>query len=222
MLVNTKHITSNFTPLVGSDLVGEVKERMQQEQVHTLPVVDSTTHTLIGQMSYSALKSAGADDYVADISLQDPVKIYRGQHIFEAARLLLQYEQAVLPVVDEEMTMLGVLTRDQVLASFPHLLNVTEAGSVLTIALGRIDFSISEIVQIIESEGAKILGMTVEKPEQSEQTFELSFKLDLQDISRVASALRRYDYTISTNTENEIFNQDLETRADELIKYIDM
>lgn len=222
MLVEKKLITSRFIPLKGSDAVASVKKRMQEEKVQVLPVVNNTTHALIGQVHFRDLERAEPEGAIADIELHEPVKIYQDQHIFEAARLMLQYEQKVLPVVDKEWAMLGVVKREKVLEILPQLLNVTESGSVITITLDPIDFSISEMVNIIETEKAKILGMTVKQPSQEQQTFEVSFKLDLQDVSRVAAALRRFDYVVSTNSENEILSQDIENRADELLRYIDM
>lgn len=222
MLVNKRLITPKFDPLTGSDSVEAVKARMEAENIQTLPVVDTTTHALIGQIYYSDLLGAKTDHSIADMDLHEPVKVYRGQHLFEAVRLMLQYERKVLPVVDQEWTMLGVIERERMLDLIPQMLNLTESGSVITITLAPMDFSISEMVNIIETENAKILGMTVEKPRQDEQKYDVSFKLDVQDVSRVAAALRRYDYVVSTNSENEIFSQDLENRADELLKYIDM
>ncbi|HLR31902.1 MAG TPA: CBS domain-containing protein, partial [Fodinibius sp.] len=205
-----------------TDTISLVKKRMEEEKNYTLPIVDRTTRALIGQVNYEALLKADPDNSIADIDLDEAVKVYRGQHIFEAARLLLQYERELLPVVDEEWTMLGIIERNHVLEILPQMLNVTEPGSVITITLDRMDFSLTEVVNIMETEGARILGMTVEKSQHADQSFEISFKLDLKDISRVAAALRRYDYAAVTNSENEIFNQDLETRADELLKFIDM
>lgn len=222
MLVEKKLITSNFDPLKSTDTVDAVERRMEEEKVYTLPVTDSTTHALIGQVTYKVLKEADPDSSIAEIALNEPVKVYREQHIFEAARLMLQYELELLPVVDEEWTLLGIVEKKQVLEILPQMLNVTEPGSVVTVILDRRDLSVTEIVNIMETEGAKVLGMTVEKSQESGQSFEISFKLDLEDVSRVAAALRRYDYIISISSENEVFNQDLETRADELLKFIDM
>ena len=222
MLVKEQLIASEFNPLKSTDTISLVKKRMEEEKNYTLPIVDRTTRALIGQVNYEALLKADPDNSIADIDLDEAVKVYRGQHIFEAARLLLQYERELLPVVDEEWTMLGIIERNHVLEILPQMLNVTEPGSVITITLDRMDFSLTEVVNIMETEGARILGMTVKKSQHADQSFEISFKLDLKDISRVAAALRRYDYAAVTNSENEIFNQDLETRADELLKFIDM
>ena len=131
---------------------------------------------------------------------------------------MLQHELRLLPVVDEEWTFLGILTKEQVLESLSRMLNLAEFGSVITVEIERIDFSISEIVQIIETEGAKILGVTVE----TEQKFEVSFKLNLKDVSRVVAGLRRYEYQVLAQSESTVFGEDLEHRADELLKYIDM
>jgi hypothetical protein len=90
------------------------------------------------------------------------------------------------------------------------------------VRLNHQDFTLSEVVQLIEAEGGKILGITVETPNAEKKQYEVSIKLNLQDVSRVASALRRYGYTILTEAESESTNIDLETRADELLKFMDM
>ncbi|NIT55918.1 MAG: CBS domain-containing protein, partial [Aliifodinibius sp.] len=74
----------------------------------------------------------------------------------------------------------------------------------------------------IEAEGAKILGVAVESPDSNHQAFEVSVKLNLKDISRVTAALKRYGYSVVTESESTVLENDLEHRADELLKYIDM
>jgi len=222
MLADKSIVEKDFAPLKGIDVVLSVKKRMEEEELTTLPVVNQVTQKLIGQVEYEHIKELEDQTPVSDLELDEAVKIYQGQHIFEAARLMLQYELRVLPVVDEEWTYLGILTKKQVLESLSRMLNLAEFGSVITVEIKRIDFSISEIVQIIETEGAKILGVTVETPDDSEQKFEVSFKLNLKDVSRVVAALRRYEYNVLAESESTVFGEDLEHRADELLKYIDM
>ena len=222
MLADQSIIQKDFTPLNGTELIEAVKERMELEDVTTLPVVDETTRKMIGQVELEQLLKFRDDKRVSDLELIEPVKLYQGQHIFEAARLMLQHELRMLPVVDNEMAYQGMLSKQQVLESLSRMLNLAEFGSVITVEIERVDYSISEIVQIIETEGAKILGVTVETPDNSEQKFEVSFKLNIKDVSRVVAALRRYDYSVLAQSESTVFGEDLEKRADELLKYIDM
>ena len=222
MLTNKTIINADFEPLKGSDTVSGAKDRMDEQLLQVLPVVDSTTKKLIGQVSYEQMSDSDPDVTIADLDLGEVVKIYQGQHIFEAARLMLQYELRQLPVVDEEWTFLGIIDKQQVLESLSRMLNLAEFGSVITIELDRVDFAISEIVHIIETEGAKILGLTVETPDRDDQTFEVSFKLNIENINRVTSALRRYEYTVVAESTSEVFGRDLESRASEMVKYMDM
>lgn len=222
MLANKSLIVTDFAPLSGSDLVGKARQRMEEEQLGMLPVVDETTQKLIGQLQQKKLERTPDNTRIAELELDEAVKLYRGQHIFEAARLMLQHELRLLPVVDEEWTFLGVLGKQEVLESLSRMLNLAEFGSVITVEVSRADFTISEIVQIIETEGGKILGVTVEMPDKTDQQFEVSFKLNLKDVSRVVSALRRYDYRVVTQSESTVFGEELEDRADELLNYINM
>ena len=222
MLANESITKSEFKPLRGTDTVAAVRERMKEEQVTALPVVDPTTQKLIGQIKLDQLSKVEDNKQVSDLQMDKVVQIFEGQHIFEGVRLMLQYELSLLPLVNDEATYLGVITKQQILEAISKMLNLEQKGSVLTIEIEPIDFSLSEIVQVIEAEGAKILGVAVESPDSNHQAFEVSVKLNLEDISRVTAALKRYGYTVLAESESTVFENDLEYRADELIKYIDM
>lgn len=222
MLAEKSVIKSNFEPLQSGDSVAEARQRMTSLEVDVLPVVDSTTHKLVGQLQINSLKNSDKKATIADLELDEAVQVFQGQHIFEVARLMFQYELHIIPVVDDERTYLGIMTKQQVLEALSKMLNLAEFGSVITVALDPIDLTISEIVQIIETEGAKILGVTVESPDGNKQMFEVSFKLNLRDVTRVKAALKRYGYNVLAESESTVYGEDLEHRADELLKYIDM
>lgn len=218
-----KKLSNDIGPLSGQDSVSKAKRQMEELDADFLPVVDSTTRKLIGQVSLKGIRNLSDDaQHISDIELEEAVKIYEAQHVFEAARLMLLYEMRFIPVVDDELTYQGTVRKQAVLEALTGMLNLAEYGSVVTIELRQRDFSLSEIVHLIEVEGAKILGVTVEVPDADNELYEISIKLNLKDVSRVAASLRRYGYTISAESGSEAFGMDLETRADELIKYLDM
>lgn len=222
MLVDKSIIEEEFRPLTANNTVAEALDHMAGQGLDTIPVVDSTTQKLIGQIRYGVLSDAADEALISDLELDEAVKIYRGQHVFEATRLMLQYELHSLPLVNKQGAYIGIITKQEVLESLSRMLNLAQTGSVITIELDPVDFTISEIVQIIETEGAKILGVTVESPQGTPKNFEVSFKLNSEDVSNITAALKRYDYNIVVESGNTVFGKDLEHRADELIKYIDM
>lgn len=222
MIINKSIIKTDFTPLKASDSMSHGLHRMERDNIKKLPVVDHSAKKLIGQITHSQLQKAQPETLLEESNLDEAVKVYDGQHLFEAAKLMLQYELTILPVVDEEWNFLGIINKEEVLDSLTKMLNLAEFGAVITIELGHTDFTISEVVQIIEIEDAKILGLTVESPDENNQSFKVSIKLNLQDISHVSAALRRYGYSVLTGSEAEVIDEDIESRAGELLKYIDM
>ncbi|MBN2731181.1 MAG: CBS domain-containing protein [Balneolaceae bacterium] len=222
MLV-ARAINNDVRVLTDVDSVAEALEQMELLGADCLPVVNQSSRKVIGQISRSILGDIDDNTIsLGDLELEEPFKIFNGQHLFHAIRMMLQHELRFLPVVNENWEFQGIIKKQQVLESLSKMLNLTEYGSVITIELSHRNFTLSEIVQLIEAEGGKILGITVETPDAEKKSYEISIKLNLQDVSRVASALRRYGYTILTESESESYNIDLETRADELMKYIDM
>lgn len=217
-------LNTDIEPLHGEESITSALNRMDEAAVNCLPVVEATTRKLIGQVKRTQLERAeNPEEEVKTFEFDEPVKIFQRQHIFEAARLMLQYELQMIPVVNEEITFAGMITKQNLLETLPDMLNLVSNGSILTIELDKIDFTLSEIVHLIEVEGAKILGLTVQKPKQEGEAFRVSIKLNLKDASRITSSLRRHDYNVVTDdASRDVFGFDMENRADELLNYIDM
>lgn len=222
MLVS-EALNTSMRVLSGQDTVGEALQHMTEQEAGRLPVVNSSTGRLMGQVTKAMLENLeNKSARLVDMELEEPYKIFNKEHLFQAIRMMLQHELQILPVVNNDWEFQGIIRKQQVLESLSSMLNLTEFGSVITVELSESDFTLSEIVRLIEAEGGRILGITVETPNARNQAYEISIKLNLQDVSRVASALRRYGYSILTEAESESRNIDLATRADELLKYIDM
>lgn len=212
--------------LKASDTANHAMEVLDDMAVSVLPVIEPRTRKLVGLVHKKTFETLDQDvdntKKLCQFNLQKPLKVFARQHLFEAVRLMLQHEICLIPVVDNEMTYLGLLRKQKVLEVLSHMLNLAEYGSVITVEMAERDFTLSELVQLIEVEKAKILGITVETPSDENDTFSVSVKLNLEDVSRVTSALRRYGYVISSETADETYNVDFEERADELLNYLDM
>lgn len=222
MLVS-KFIDRDFEPLRVDVSIEEALFRMEEMDVDCLPVVDRTTDKLSGEVSEALLKRLkDRQARIASVQLQEAVLVYEDQHIFEAIRQMLQHEVRLLPVVDKEMTYQGAICKKDILEALSSLLNLAELGSILTIEMEQRDFTLSEIVHLIELEGAKILGIGVETPTPDSQRFRVSVKLNVRDVEAVMAALRRYGYHVSGETEAYSEESDLEARANALLHYLDI
>lgn len=216
-ILNTK-----IAPLELSDTVAFALTKMDMMHTTKFAVVDPQKR-LVGMASLPKLIGfTDESTKLSDVELEHALFVPEYQHLFEAARLMLSHELYVLPVVNDEMIFQGVVKKYDVINALGDLFNIASFGSVITVELSQADFTLSELVRLIETEGAKILGVAVQQPKADNPYYRISFKLNLQDSSVVSAGLRRFGYTVTSEASSEALEDNYVDRADELIRYLDI
>ena len=82
------------------------------------------------------------------------------------------------------------------------------------------DYSMSQVVQIIEASGGKLLGLYIS--DKKANIIQVTIKIISEEINEIMQTLRRYDYKIISMHENDIYLEDLKNRSDYLQKYLEM
>ena len=219
MLAN-EIIDKNITPLKVTDSVALALTKMDLLYVTRFPVVDEGV--MVGTVSLNTLIEVDEENIpIGEIPLQDSISIPDSQHLFEAVRTMLTHELFIVPVVDKNNKLLGLIKNRDVLQALGDVFNLELYGSVITIEMIPYDFTLSEIVRLIETEGAKILNIAVEQPNDEYGFYRISIKLNLEDSSTVCSTLQRYGYVITSQVSSASMEKDFSDRADELIRYLD-
>jgi len=62
----------------------------------------------------------------------------------------------------------------------------------------------------------------VEQPSETEPNLRVSLKISHEDTSAVISSLERHGYSTTTENRNDLMQIDLSSRADELLRYLDV
>ena len=112
-------MTPEFVSVRASMTAGQVLQFLRRahpgaETIYCLYVVDSVNR-LIGVMSLRDLIVSDPDSPVADIMDGDVVKTHTDTDQEDVARLMADYDFSVLPVVDVEGHLVGIVTVDDVL-----------------------------------------------------------------------------------------------------------
>lgn len=216
-------LNTDFNPLEPSSTISAALAKMDAWQTSNIPIVEPTTKKNVGHILFEDISDITDEQKtISSLDFRQPVYAIENQHVFEVARQMLQHEVRLLPVVDSSETYLGVIEKKQVLEAFSTMLNIATTGSTITVQLQKADFTLSELVHLIETEGAKILGLTVEQPSDIGATIRISLKISHEDTSAVTSSLQRHGYTTTTENRNDLMQIDLSSRADELLRYLDV
>lgn len=222
MLVK-KFTKNDLETLSTSSTVRKALELMDQHDVNVYPVVAEHTGKLLGMVKRSGLERLEDDQAKLEkMEFQKEISIEEGKHIFEAIRLVLKYEVRMLAVVNDDHEYRGLIRKQEIMEALSGLLNLSELGSILTIEMEQYDYTLTKLIELIETEGAKILGLAVETPTGQDNRFRVSIKLNTQKTGNVTATLRRFGYHVTTNTENDFSEIDYQARASELLHYIDM
>jgi len=121
--------------------------------------------------------------------------ILANQHIFEAVQKILEFNLTVLPVLELNLEYCGSILINELSTKFLGLVAVLDPGAIIIIELNQNDYSLSQISQIIESNGAKILSLYTKNRENS-MMMDVTIKINMTDISSIIQTFVRYDYNI--------------------------
>lgn len=218
-------IHTDFKPISSVDTASVALEKMENYDLDLIPVIDHITSKYLGiiskKMMIEQAQNEKDEEILTEIT-QYPIKAYQNQHIFEVAGIMIRGDIKILPVVDYENNFMGVVFKDDVFKNIMNMLNLTEAGAVLGIEVEQTDFVLSDIIRIIEMEGVKAQGITVETPSDPNERVKVSIKLNMTDVSGVTSSLKRHGFVLTTESKNSSQRREYKDRADEFIRYLEM
>ena len=133
---------------------------------------------------------------------------------------ILSLEISCFSFLDEENHYLGYVELNEIIALFNETPFLSEAGNIIVIQKGIKDYSFSEIVQIVESNSANILGSFISKLEND--IVQITIKLSPSGINEIIQSFRRYGYKIISEHREDNFNKNLRDRSKYLDKYMNI
>jgi len=195
---------------------------MEIFRISHLPVVDGTK--LIGLIS---------DKIIYDLNILDrPVgdyaehllspHIHVNQHIYEVLSVVSILKLTALPVLNLHHEYCGVITVLDLSKKFTDLVAVNEPGGVIVLELNSIDYSLSQIAQIVEGNDAKILSFYIHQ-EHETKMMNVTLKINVIDLSAIIQTFVRYDYNIKAVYMDESIIQNLyDDRFEQLMKFMNI
>lgn len=216
-------LNTEFTPLQPASPISAALAKMEAWQSSSIPVVELVTKKIIGHILFEDVAEIVDESRpVSDLEIRKPIFTFENQHVFEVARQMLLHEVRILSVVDHNEYYIGVIEKKNVLEALTNMLNVTVDGSVITIQIAKADFTLSELVHLIETEEGRILGLTVGPSIKLNTHLEISIKVNSEETSAITSSLRRHGYLVTSTNRTDLMQIDLSSRADELMRYLDV
>jgi CBS-domain-containing membrane protein len=203
-----------------SDTVEDALGMLMEHRVRHLPVVGEDDQ-LVGIISEEQLMDAsGPDDEVGGLLAARPIAVGPDEHIFDAARTMVEHDLSTLPVSDAEGAYLGLVRRHDIFDKFAQMLATQEAGAILALEVDPRDYALAKLVHVIEQNDAKVRAVASESPERSTDQIRVTLKLNVKDTSRIRHVLEHHGYHVVASFGED--DEELGDLVDEFMRYLEV
>ncbi|MDH7445330.1 CBS domain-containing protein [Aquimarina sp. 2201CG14-23] len=131
-----------------------------------------------------------------------------------------QNHSNIMPVLDDDNNYQGYFELRDIMNLFNETPFLSEPGNILIVEKGVLDYSFSEVAQIVESNNAKLLGLFISNMEND--VIQITLKINDSDINNIVQTFRRYSYNIVSKHHEDSFLNNLKERSQYLEKYLNI
>ncbi len=213
-------LSQSIIPLKTSDTGEEALSIMSDYYVKHLPIVNN--EQLLGVISEEDLLNHDVHEPLGSfkLSLNRPYA-YLDDHIYKVLHILSEFKLTVIPVVDREDNYMGMISQDDLLRFFAQIGSFTEPGSIIVLEMGKRDYSLTQISQIVESENAVVLSSFITSTLDSTR-IDVTIKINRPEVQRIISSFGRFNIKVKATFQEATFLDSLRDRYDSLMSYLNV
>ena len=203
-----------------NDSIKKAQKVFESYPITHFPVIEN--NKLIGSFSEDDIHTIESkdDELVSYSHLMNSFFADEEATVLELLKIFANNNTTIIPVLDKDKNYMGYYDLCDVLDVFSTSPFMIEESVTLIIEKLEMDYSMGEISQIAEANGAKLLGLYLS--EKQNNFVQVTLKIVSDKINEIIQTFRRYDYKIISSHENDIYLEDLKNRSDYLQKYLEM
>lgn len=215
----TNYITNDFRAIDSQETIMAAQDFFNELNFSNFPVVEEGI--FIGSLAADDLETFDNDKKVGDYK-------YTLEHFFARTNMIwldvlevfAKNQTNIVPVLDENNKYVGYYEIGDIMKFFHETPFLKEPGGIIIVKKGVLDYSMSQITQIIESNNGKLLGLFVS--DSDVDTIEITIKVSLGALNEIIQTFRRYNYEIVSEHHEDNYISSLKERSDYLDKYLNI
>lgn len=215
-------INHMIPPLKVTDDAHKAIVWMEEFRCNHLPVVDDGI--LLGFISEEIIvESNDIEKNLGDFDLvgKDCV-VGMESHFFDILRIAGEHKLNIVAVLNEEGRYTGIITVQDIMASFAQTASVQMPGGIIVLSMDLIDYSLAEISRYVEENKAKVISSTMTEDALDRGKIKLTLKINQLDLSRIVATLERFGYRVIGRYQEAPHDDDSKERLDMLMKYLNI
>ena len=215
-------LTNNMIPTLQlADSIDRAIALLEEQYVEQLPVVEKGEY--LGMIHESDLfNNQHSQKNIANIQLRNQkVFLTPNTHFLQILKEASQYKLRLFPIV-EKQKYLGVVDMSDLTLAMGHSMALQIAGGIFTLSVNYIDYSMSEISRIIESNNAKVLSSFIEEDDNNTDKLKVTIKVNVKDLTAIIATFERFSYKVLAKFHETETQSNESQRLDMLFRYLEM
>lgn len=217
----------NIQPYIINDIkmpeinskIGDLQELLNELTYSHLPIQEDGV--FMGCISENDIRSFDASKEVQDYQYAlEGFFVRPNDNWIEVLHAFSKNQSNIMPVLRDDNEYMGYLELHDIMNLFTEAPFLNSSGGIFIVEKGYKDFSFSEISQIVESNGAHVLGAFVSKNEND--LTQITIKTGPTPVNAILQAFRRYGYKVISTHFEDTFSSSLEDRSRYLDKYLNI
>ncbi len=213
------YITNDYKALDSQETIFDAQDRLDEISYSHFPVVEEGVY--IGCIIKDDLETFDGDKKVADYRFTLEPFFARTTMIWlDVLEVFAKNHTNLVPVLDENNQYKGYYEIEDIIKFFHETPFLKEQGGIIIVQKGILDYSMSQVAQIVESNNGKLLGLFVS--EANTENVQITIKISLGGMNDIIQTFRRYNYEIISEHQEDNYINNLKERSDYLDKYLNI
>jgi CBS domain-containing protein len=219
-MLATQLINSGFPSVHLTDSASLALQLMEDYDVQHLPVLAEEKY--VGLVAKSDLLDLSEEQAIgSESSYILPYSIKGEEHFLTALKLAAEKEISLVPVINDQSELLGVISIAELLYRLSNFLGNNEPGGMIVLEISKRNFSFGEISRLVETNDALITQCnTFTEPETG--LVIITLKINKIEISAIVATFQRYEYIVRYYFGEEQYSNELKDNYNHLLAYLNV
>jgi len=213
-------INSGFPAVNLLDKLSFALQLMDEYDVQHLPVLSEEKYA--GIISKDDLLDGNENSIVATVeNTFQRISVKGEEHFLVALKLISENELSLLPVINDQFEISGVILAKDLLHSLSRYVGNDDRGGIIVLETEKRNFSVGEISRLVETNDAYITQLNT-YAEGDTGMVVVTIKINKIEISDIIATFQRYEYIVRYYFGEEDYANELKENYNHLISYLNM
>ncbi len=215
----TEYITNDFKAIDCHDTIAAAQDFFSDLHFSHFPVLEEGVY--IGSIAAEDIETFDSDKKIADYRFTLEGFFTRTDTMWlDVLEVFAKNHTNLVPVLDKNNSYVGYYEIEDIMKFFHETPFLQEPGGIIVVRKSILDYSMSQIAQIVESNNGKLLGLFIS--ETTVDSVEVTLKITLGAMNEIIQTFRRYNYEIISEHQEDNYINNLKERSDYLDKYLNI